>query len=48
MITILAMYIHTTARNAVNDLVRKFAIAPVFTVNYNIRRRRRCGRASYW
>lgn len=47
MITILAMYIHTTARIAVNDLVRKFAIELVSAVNYNIRRRR-CGRASYW
>lgn len=47
MITILAMYIHTAARIRVNDLVRKFAIALVFTVNYNIRRRR-CRRASYW
>lgn len=46
MITILAMYIHTTARITVKDLVRKFAVALVFTVNYNIRRR--CGRASYW
>lgn len=29
----------TTARNAVNDLVRKFVIAPVFMVSYKKKER---------